>query len=164
MYLALDVLRMRSSHGNLLVGIFERAPTSATRTSRAPHDCELAIQFRAEMPVDQAQRDETPWLRERGEPIQGNVEGGRQRAVTVACYRDLYGIDATQHLAASSLRRETGSGIASSPTQRPLSRKHRQCESEEAPAPQQTRQFLPPACQKRSCLVTRKPNTHIAAR
>ncbi|MBL3685682.1 conjugal transfer protein [Leucobacter zeae] len=81
--------------GDLVAGIIERAPDFGDPDfTRALHDRELAIQLRAEMLVDQAQRDEAPWLQELGEPSPGAIEGWRRRAVTVACYRDLYGVDA----------------------------------------------------------------------
>lgn len=83
----------------LIAGLLERAPTfNEPDMEAALRDRELAIQLRAELLVDQAIADEEPWLTELGEPATPSDADWRRRAVTVACYRDLYGVDTNEAL------------------------------------------------------------------
>ncbi|MCS3427591.1 MobF family relaxase [Leucobacter aridicollis] len=80
--------------GRLVAGLIDRAPASLDADLQdALNDREQAIQVRAEYLVDQAIANEEPWLAELGEPLPGAIEEWRRRAVTVACYRELYGVD-----------------------------------------------------------------------
>ncbi|WP_053353939.1 MobF family relaxase [Leucobacter musarum] len=82
-----------------VAGLIERAPDFGEPDfTAALTDRELAIQLRAEYVVDQAIQDEAPWLRELGEMLPGGESEWRRRAVTVACYRDLYGVDTDEAL------------------------------------------------------------------
>lgn len=77
-----------------IAGLIERAPDFGDpEFTEALQDRELAIQLRAELLVDRALQDNEPWLQELGTPITGGETEWRRRAVTVACYRDLYGVD-----------------------------------------------------------------------
>lgn len=77
----------------LLAGLLEQAPVFLDQDiMHGLEDRAHAIQLRAELLVDQAIADNAPWLAELGRPIPGNETEWRQRAVTVACYRDLYSV------------------------------------------------------------------------
>ena len=85
--------------GRLWAGLIERAPANTDPEMQAAlSDREHAILVRAEHLVDEAIRREEPWLAELGEPLPGAMEEWRRRAVTVACYRDLYGVDSDSAL------------------------------------------------------------------
>lgn len=80
--------------GRLVAGLIDRAPVSLEADQQdALHDREQAIQVRAEYLVNRAIADDEPWLAELGEPFPGALEEWRRRAVTVACYRELYGVE-----------------------------------------------------------------------
>lgn len=82
-----------------VAGLLDPAPhTTDPDLARALRDREHAIQLRAELLVDQAIADDAPWLVELGQPVVGATEEWRRRAVTVACYRDLYSIDSDDAL------------------------------------------------------------------
>lgn len=84
---------------NHVAGLIERAPDFGDpEFTEALKDRELAIQLRAELLVDRAIQDHEPWLQELGDPITGGEAEWRRRAITVACYRDLYGVDTDQAL------------------------------------------------------------------
>ncbi|NLA65672.1 MAG: relaxase domain-containing protein [Leucobacter sp.] len=79
--------------GELIAGLLEHAPTFGDQAfTDALHDRQIAIQLRAEFLVDRAIANNEPWLRELGEVLPGREEEWRTRAVTVACFRDLYSI------------------------------------------------------------------------
>lgn len=81
------------AHGALIAGIVEESPKfQDAEFTAALHDREIAIQLRAEYLVDQAIGDNEPWLKHLGAPQPGFEEDWRARAVTVACYRDLYSV------------------------------------------------------------------------
>lgn len=89
--------------GRLVAGLIDRAPVSHNAEFQsALNDREQAILLRAEHLVDLAIANEEPWLDEIGEPVPGALEEWRRRAVTIACYRELYGIDSD-----TALGRET---------------------------------------------------------
>jgi len=82
-----------------IAGLIEPAPDFGDPDFRqALSDRELAIQLRAELIVDRAIADEAPWLQALGEQLPGAEAEWRRRAVTVACYRDLYGVDTDEPL------------------------------------------------------------------
>ena len=84
---------------DLIAGLIEPAPAFGDPDfERALEDRAAAIQLRAELLVDRAIADGAPWLAELGEPIPGREADWRRRAVTVACYRDQYGVDADDAL------------------------------------------------------------------
>jgi hypothetical protein len=88
-----------TDRGNLIAGLIERAPELGDEDfTRALHDRELAIQIRAELLVDRALENDEAWIRGMGEPLPGGEAEWRKRAVTVACYRDLYGVDSEEAL------------------------------------------------------------------
>lgn len=79
---------------DLIAGLIEPAPAFGDPDfERALEDRAAAIQLRAELLVDRAIADGAPWLAELGDPIPGREADWRRRAVTVACYRDQYGVD-----------------------------------------------------------------------
>lgn len=83
----------------LIAGLVERAPSfGEPDLEQGLRDRELAIQVRAELLVDQAVAADAPWLTELGEPTSRNDADWRRRAITVACYRDLYGVDTDEAL------------------------------------------------------------------
>ena len=59
---------------------------------------ELALWFRAELVIDRAIADNEPWLGALREQLPGAQTERRRRAVTVACFRDLYGGDTDEPL------------------------------------------------------------------
>ena len=82
-----------------IAGLIEAAPNFEDPDFReALKDREHAIQLRAELVVDRAIADNEPWLQSLGERLPGGEAEWRQRAVTVACFRDLYGIDTDEPL------------------------------------------------------------------
>ncbi|WP_053384824.1 MobF family relaxase [Leucobacter celer] len=82
-----------------IAGLIEPAPDFGDPDfAQALRDRELAIQLRAELLVDRAIADEEPWIAALGEPLVGGEAEWRRRAVTVACYRDLYGVDTDEPL------------------------------------------------------------------
>ena len=82
-----------------VAGLIERAPEFGdTDFSDALKDRELAIQLRAELVVDRAIAAGEPWLEALGEQLPGAEADWRRRAVTVACFRDLYGVDTAEPL------------------------------------------------------------------
>lgn len=114
------------AHGALIAGIVEKAPTFQDEEFVAAlHDREIAIQLRAEYLVDQALNNNEPWLKHLGTPQPGFEEDWRKRAVTVACYRDLYGVhgdDPLGHEMSHSRNRERDRHLAESilrPTSQP---------------------------------------------
>ncbi|MFD5600802.1 MobF family relaxase [Leucobacter sp. NPDC058333] len=82
-----------------VAGLIEVAPDFGDPDfAEALKDRELAIQLRAELLVDRAIADEEPWLKALGNVLPGAESEWRQRAVTVACFRDLYGVDTDEPL------------------------------------------------------------------
>lgn len=80
--------------GRLVAGLIERAPAHPDPDFQAAlEDRERAILLRAEHLVDQAIANNEPWLSELGDPTPGALAEWRRRAVTVACYRELYGVE-----------------------------------------------------------------------
>lgn len=61
-------------------------------------DREHAIQLRAELLVDRALEEDAAWLQGLGDPDPSDPEEWRRRAVTVACFRDLYSVDGDEPL------------------------------------------------------------------
>lgn len=85
--------------GRLVAGLIERAPVHPDPQFQAElEDREQAILLRAEQLVDRAIATKEPWLSELGEATPGASEEWRRRAATVACYRELYGIDSEDAL------------------------------------------------------------------
>lgn len=83
----------------LVARLLEPAPhVNDPDTRRALSEREHAIQLRAELLVDRAIADREPWIAELGDPLPGGEEHWRRRAVTIACYRDLYGVDSAEAL------------------------------------------------------------------
>lgn len=120
-----EVLRA-AAPGDFIAGIIETAPDFGDSDfTLALRDRETAIQLRAELLVDRAIAEDAPWLQELGERLPGDEAAWRRRAVTIACYRDLYGVDSDEalgrehaharnrerdrHLAAAALRLTTDS-------------------------------------------------------
>lgn len=84
-----------------IAGIIEQAPRVGDSEIRAAiEDREYAIQLRAEQLVDQAIAENESWLEELGTPDLVNTEEWRRRATTVACFRDLYGVNGDSALGA----------------------------------------------------------------
>ena len=100
--LNVDLVATAARHcgtGRLVAGLIERAPAHPDPDFQAAlADREEAILLRAEHLVDQAIANEEPWLSELGDPTPGAPEGWRRRAATVACFRELYGIDSVEAL------------------------------------------------------------------
>lgn len=82
-----------------IAGLLEYSPEFGDADfERALTDRAQAIQLRAEFLVEQAIAQNDTWLTELGAPIPGMEEEWRARAVTVACYRDLYSVDSESAL------------------------------------------------------------------
>ena len=82
-----------------IAGLIEPAPDFGDPDfGQALKDRELAMQLRAELVVDCAIADNEPWLEALGEQLPDAETEWRRRAVTVACFRDLYGIDTDEPL------------------------------------------------------------------
>lgn len=93
---------IRTANGDrLLAGLIEKVPANSDPDMQAAlSDREHAILLRAEYLVDEAIKRDEPWLAELGESLPGAMEEWRRRAVTVACYRELYGVDSESALGA----------------------------------------------------------------
>lgn len=82
-----------------IAGIIEPAPDFGDPDfSQALKDRELAMQLRAELIVDRAIASNEPWLEALGERLPGAEADWRNRAVIIACFRDLYGVDTNEPL------------------------------------------------------------------
>lgn len=95
----LETFHEGEADATLIAGLIERAPHfDDPDFTQALDGRAAAIQLRAEMLVDQAEREEAHWLTALGTPLPGGEAEWRRRAVTVACYRDLYGVDSDDAL------------------------------------------------------------------
>src|SRR5690606_16906416 len=91
--LAVPLTGRDSGGGPLIAGLIEQAPRFGdVEFAAALDDREHAIQLRAELLVDRAIAEGAPWLQDLGAPLPGRQEEWRARAVTVACFRDLYSV------------------------------------------------------------------------
>lgn len=82
-----------------IAGLLEYSPQFGdAEFEKAISDRAQAIQLRAEFLVDQAIARNDTWITELGAPTPGLEEEWRARAVTVACYRDLYSVDSESAL------------------------------------------------------------------
>lgn len=76
-----------------IAGLIEKSVHVDDPDMRAAIDArEHAMQLRAELVLDRAIEQQAAWLTALGEPNPSNPEEWRRRAVTVACYRDLYSV------------------------------------------------------------------------
>ena len=81
----------------LISGLIEPAPHSDDPdVALTLHD--RAIQPRVDLLVDRALENQELWIRELGEPTSLTLENWRKRTGTVACYRDLRGVDSDDAL------------------------------------------------------------------
>lgn len=82
-----------------IAGLIEAAPpVDDPELALALTDREHAITLQADLLVDQAIAHQEPWLAELGSPYLGATEAWRDRARTVATFRELYGIDSATAL------------------------------------------------------------------
>lgn len=100
----MDAVRHSKRDRGRIAGIIEAAPNLEYDVDMEPaiRDREHAIQLRAELLVDQAIGDRSPWVEQLGPIVSGGEAEWRNRAVTVACYRDLYGVDTDDPLGRES--------------------------------------------------------------
>lgn len=93
-HVEVDETRRAPMPSSLIAGLIEPAtPFESPDFDEAIADRERAIQLRAELLVDRAVSNGEAWLSGLGEPDPADMEEWRRRAVTVACFRDLYSVD-----------------------------------------------------------------------